>query len=160
MYSGNYKTGKVKNEIYQNSTVIRWLPNFFRLLLFLESFSFQNVPLLYSKEQDYQFLGSAKAMNRHFFKSFKSSSHTRPVSLILPPEDFDSDLRKSAENLDENLRNFADYANCSFYHHAEQLQAVQRVRKHSFSYYKLLLMIENIFPNLIAKFLMISLLNY
>ena len=28
MYSGNSKTGKVKNKLYQNNTVIGLLPNF------------------------------------------------------------------------------------------------------------------------------------
>ena len=47
MYSGNSKTRKVKNEMYQNNTVIGWFPNFrknisIQLLIF-------NIPLLKKK---------------------------------------------------------------------------------------------------------------
>ena len=37
MYGGNSKTGKVKNQMYQNITVIGWLPNLKKI--FLCSFS-------------------------------------------------------------------------------------------------------------------------
>ena len=48
LYSGNWKTGKMKNKMYQNNTVIGGLPNLNKIFLYI--FFISKRPASFSKQ--------------------------------------------------------------------------------------------------------------